>query len=145
MAAGIIQTSQITGYPNLPLGIIDAVKAALVTAGFSPSIAISPSGISVSDITTALNAFNSYTGSASELQFWKNKQQAALDALFDANFDLSKFIRGGTITTITATNVGTFLATITNNYRTLRTNIAAATTVALVQAININSGWPSNP
>ncbi len=145
MAAGIILTSQITGYPNLPLGIMDAVKSALLAAGFSPNIAVSPNGISVSDVTTALNAFNSYSGSASELQFWKTKQQAALDAVFDANFDLAKFIRGGTITTITATNIGTFLATITNNYRTLRANIAAAASVAAVQAININSGWPSNP
>jgi hypothetical protein len=75
----------------------------------------------------------------------RTQKQTALDALFDANFDLAKFIRGGTATTITAANVGTFLATITNNYRSLRAQIAAASTLATLNAININSGWPSNP
>jgi hypothetical protein len=75
----------------------------------------------------------------------KALKQAALDDQFDSKFDLTKFIRGGTATTITATNVGNFLAQITNNYRTLRAQIAAASTVAIVQAIDITAGWPANP
>jgi len=145
MAAGTILTSQITGYPNLPQGVFPAVQAALVAAGFSGSVSVAPDGIHVSDVATALNAFNSYSGSAAELQYWQTAQQAALDTLFNANFDLAKFIRAGTATNVVAAGVGTFLATITNNYRSLRAQIAAATSVAQVQAININSGWPSNP
>jgi hypothetical protein len=71
--------------------------------------------------------------------------QATLDALFTANFDLAAFIRGGSAVGITATQVGTFLATIANNYRGLRASIAAASTVAAVQAINVAGGWPGNP
>jgi len=78
----------------------------------------------------------------SEGQAWL---QAQLDDLLDNHFDLPKFIRAGTSTTVTATNVGTFLATIVDNYRTLRAQIAAATSFAQLNAININSGWPSNP
>ena len=71
--------------------------------------------------------------------------QANLDTFFDLNFDLKAFIRAGQNTAVTAAGVGNFLATITNNYRSLRAQINAATTVVQVQAININSGWPSNP
>jgi hypothetical protein len=79
------------------------------------------------------------------LAWWQANWQSQLDALLDNNFDLRAFIRAGTSTTVTATNIGTFLATINNNYRTLRAQIVAASTAAAVQAININSGWPSNP
>lgn len=78
----------------------------------------------------------------SEGQAWLQFQ---LDTLLDNNFDLKAFIRAGTSTTVTGTNVGTFLATICNNYRSLRAQIAAATTFTQLNAININSGWPSNP
>jgi hypothetical protein len=71
--------------------------------------------------------------------------QAQLDSAFNAKFDLAAFIRAGTVTTVTAAGVGTFLATITNNYRTLRAAIAAAPTIAALTAININAGWPANP
>ena len=74
--------------------------------------------------------------------------QAALDAMFDAmfdtNFSLPGFIRGGMATGITAPQVGTFLATIMNNYRILRASISGATTVAQLQAVNIQAGWPAN-
>src|SRR5579859_7126010 len=52
-----------------------------------------------------------------EGQAW---MQVQLDLLLDNNFDLKQFIRAGQLTTVTATNVGTFLATICDNYRTLR-------------------------
>lgn len=79
------------------------------------------------------------------IAFLRAQKQGALDAFFDANFDLKAFIRAGSAATVTAANVGTFLATITNNYRALRASIAAAADAATVNAININSGWPSNP
>lgn len=79
------------------------------------------------------------------LVYVKVAKQAALDAFLNANFDLLSFIRNGTSTLVTGVGVGTFLATITDNYRTIRANIAAAGTVNAVNAININSGWPNNP
>jgi hypothetical protein len=86
-----------------------------------------------------------YANSATQLQWNKAQLQTSLDALLDKNFDLKAFIRAGTSSAITAANVGTFLAQITNNYRSLRTQIAAATTMTQLQAININAGWPGNP
>lgn len=75
----------------------------------------------------------------------KAAAQVALDTLFSANFDIAGFIRGGAATGITGAGIGNFLATITNNYRTLRASIAAAPNVAALNAINIYSGWPANP
>lgn len=125
-------------------GALDAALAALVAGGFPAVLHVSPAGIVCSDAATVTSTLNSYTGSASQLAYAKQVKQAALDTLFNANFDLAKFIRGGTATGITAANVGTFLAQITNNYRTLRASIAAAADVATVNAISLN-GWPSNP
>jgi hypothetical protein len=75
----------------------------------------------------------------------KALKQAALDELFDTRFDLSAFIREGTATNVTSNNVGSFLSTITNNYRTKRAQIASAADAAALDAINILSGWPNNP
>jgi hypothetical protein len=72
-------------------------------------------------------------------------KQQALDSLFDARFDLTAFIREGTATNVTANNVGSFLAAITNNYRTLRAQIAAAASISVLNAIDITAGWPNNP
>ncbi len=79
------------------------------------------------------------------LTWWKSSRQGDLDTLLDANFDLKAFIRAGMATNVTAAGVGTFLATICNNYRSLRAQISAAVTIADIQSININSGWPANP
>jgi len=98
-------------------------------------------GTTADQIATAYTTFQQ----SWPLAFFQAQYQAKLDAFFDANFDLKAFIRAGSSTTVTGTNVGNFLATITNNYRTLRAQITAATTVAQVQAVNINSGWPANP
>lgn len=141
--AGVISNSSI---PNpVPDGLLAACENALTAAGFSPLISFAPDGVHVSDVATVNSVLASYVGSASQLAFNKAQKQATLDALFDANFDLAKFIRGGTSTGITAANVGTFLATITNNYRSLRAQISAASTLATLNATNVNSGWPSNP
>jgi hypothetical protein len=80
-----------------------------------------------------------------ELATHKATKQAALDTLFSANFDLASFIRSGTNAAVTAAQVGTFLATITNNYRTLKASIANAATAAAADAIVVTGGWPANP
>lgn len=79
------------------------------------------------------------------LAYWQAQKQAQLDAFYAANINLDAFIRGGTVTGVTATQVGTFLAQIVNNYRTLRASIAAAASISAVNAVNVQSGWPSNP
>ena len=126
-------------YAEFGLGLHQAVVAAghwLAEIG----------GVWTADNPIAVQAIiNGYAGSAAQLTFAKADKQALLDDQFDQHFDLAKFIRGGTATTVTAAQVGTFLATITNNYRTLRASITAASTVAAVAAVNIASGWPSNP
>lgn len=91
-----------------------------------------------------------YDGSAffavsTSLPDLKAARQADLDGLLDANFDFKAFIRAGTATSVTAANVGTFLAQICNNYRTLRAAIASAADAGALAAINLNSGWPANP
>lgn len=75
----------------------------------------------------------------------KAEKQAALDKFFDEHFELARFIREGTATNVTGTQVGTFLANVTNRYRTLRASIAAAADQGALDAINIATGWPSNP
>ena len=143
MPAGTIPYS---AFPSpIPAGLFEAVETALSAAGFVPRCDRAPDGLHVSDMGTATTALSNYAGSAAQLAFVKTQKQTALDAVFDANFDLSKFIRGGASTNITAANVGTFLATITNNYRSLRASISGAANVSAVNAININSGWPANP
>lgn len=142
---GIIAYANIPGWPAPPGGLFLACETALAAAGFGTFVTRAPDGLHVSDVPTVTATIASYSGSATELAYHKAQKQAALDAEFDANFDLADFIRGGTATNVTAANVGTFLATIINNYRTLRASIANATNVAAVDAINIASGWPNNP
>lgn len=124
---------------NALLGLVPTLEAAgiIVTNG--------PNGWQVSDLAAAEAIVAGFANGAAELAYHKFQKQQALDDAFDQHFDLAKFIRGGTATNVTAVNVGTFLATITNNYRTLRTNISGAANVAAVDAINILSGWPANP
>lgn len=139
MSPGIIPYNSIPNWPSPPAGLFEACESAGISASRASD------GVHVSNLTGAQNIISAYSGGATELSWNKTKKQVALDVLFDANFDLKAFIRAGSATNITATNIGTFLATITNNYRSLRASIAAAANVAAVNAININAGWPSNP
>lgn len=79
------------------------------------------------------------------LWYAKMKKQSELDAYMDAHFDLVAFIRGGTVTNVTGAQSSAFLASTTNNYRTLRAAATAAANIAAVNAVNVASGWPANP
>jgi hypothetical protein len=138
-SGGVIAVTNIPGWPTPTAGVMETLAALLLVSE------IRPDGLHVSDTALASSTLSTYGGSASELSWNKTQKQAALDAFFDANFDLKAFIRAGSATNVTGAGVGTFLATITNNYRSLRASIAAAANVAAVNAINISSGWPSNP
>jgi hypothetical protein len=144
MPAGLLSITTVPGWPTPIAGWRETLDMALVAANMARA-AHRPDGLYVGDLTFAQGFLNSYAGSVVELQWNQTRVQKALDALLDSNFDLKAFIRAGTSSAVTAANVGNFLAQITNNYRSLRTQIAAATTLAQLQAININAGWPSNP
>jgi len=130
--------SQITA-----LGLTDTLYAAGIHFEVDPAGAVHFATSAMESAATSL--ISGYSGSAAELSWHKARKLAALDAVFDAAFDLAAFIRGGTATGLTSGQVGTFLAQIANNYRTLRAAIAGAATVAVVEAVNIAAGWPSNP
>ena len=79
------------------------------------------------------------------LAYWKTQRQADNFAFLSTFFNFVNFIDGGTLTTLTGTQVGTFIASCANNYRTKKAAIAAATTSAQVLAIDVTTGYPSNP
>lgn len=79
------------------------------------------------------------------LSIQQDIRQAELDKLLRNNADMVTLIQGGNSTTTTATTVATYLSNGTNNYRSLRAQIANAATPEAVRAVNINGGWPPNP
>lgn len=105
------------------------------------STQLQPKGQTQAQLDAAYTAFQN----ALPLAYLKLQKQATLDVLFNTSFDLSDFIRAGSATGVTAANIGTFLATITANYRTLRASITSAQDVATLNAINLLGGWPNNP
>jgi hypothetical protein len=146
MAAATPGTIPYSSIPSpVPIGLIGACQAAEAAAGFSSMLSMAPDGWEVADVPTVMATIASYVGSPAELAFHKTAKQTALDATFDTTFDLAKFIRGGTLTTVTAANVGSFLAQITNNYRGLRSSISNSSATAVTDAINVTAGWPANP
>lgn len=128
-----------------PAGLFETIEAAGHSAAIEWNAARTGVVWQCDDAAAVQAIVVGYSGSAAELAWWKSKMQAALDDLLDDNFDLKAFIRAGASISVTAAGIGNFLATINNNYRTLRASIAAASTVAAVQAVNINAGWPANP
>lgn len=110
----------------------------------APVAPFAPTGVDT--VILALTGIESVGDSmANNLAYAQFVKQTALDAFLDTNFDFKAFIRAGTTATLTGAQVGTFIATIANNYRSIRASITSAATVGAVNAININSGWPSNP
>lgn len=144
MAAGHVPSASIPGWPNPAVGVYDCLEAALFQAGFS-GCSMMPEGLWAGDVAFADNFLSTYVGSTTELEWHRTQLQAQLDTNLNNNFNLIAFIRAGTISTLTGTNVANFLANSSNNYRKLRDQISSATTIAQLQAVNINAGWPSNP
>jgi hypothetical protein len=79
------------------------------------------------------------------LWYVRMRKQEDLDEYLDTNFDFTAFIRAGTVTTTTGTQVAAFIAANNNRYRVLRASIAAASTIAAINAIVVTTGWPANP
>jgi hypothetical protein len=145
MPPGIIPTSSIPGWPNPPAGLIPACQTSLDNAGIKGQLFINPAGLRTPDISNTQNVLSTYTGSSTELTYAKDTRKKALFDLTDGQYDLRALADGNTAPTLTSTNVGQYLASVGNNYRTLKANINAAANVAAVNAININSGWPTYP
>jgi hypothetical protein len=143
MAAGIISPTLLPGWPFPLAGSREQLDETLKANGFALSI-LSPDGLFVGDVTTATNFLPAYPGSASELSFNRTAKKDELDAYFRTYFDLTNFIMQGTVQ-VSATNVGNFIAQITNNYRSLKSQIASAANMTALNAIDITKGWPNNP
>lgn len=79
------------------------------------------------------------------LAWWQATQLANAYNYMNNFVNWPQFFDGGTLTTITAANVGNFLASAINNYRTIKKNIQNATTSAQVIVIDVTAGYPSNP
>lgn len=79
------------------------------------------------------------------LPWCQTYQLAALLAYLQNYLNLANFVDGGSSTGVTGTNVGSFLASLTNNYRTKKQAIQNASTSAQVWAVDFTTGWPANP
>jgi hypothetical protein len=100
-----------------------------------------PAGLTNLQIDAAYNTFQQTW----PLAYWQGVWQANNYAFLNQFFNFINFIDGGTLTTLTGTQVGTFIASCANNYRAKKAAIAAATTVAQVFAIDVTAGYPTNP
>lgn len=78
------------------------------------------------------------------LPYLKAKKAAILQANADDRIDLFKLIDSGSAQ-ITNAQFTTFMVAMTNRYRSLKAQIAAAADQAALNAIDISSGWPGNP
>ena len=132
----------------IPAGFSNAVLAQGVGLFIQPDgwlVVDAPGSADGSGVTIVNSLAQTYPNSAQHLSFVKNLKQAELDAFAGSHFGLINFVVDGTITNTTGTQVGNFLSSGTNNYRTIRNNISNAPDVATVNAINVKNGWPANP
>lgn len=114
----------------------------LFTSDADPSVTqLQTAGQTQAAIDTAYAAFKATW----PIAWLRAEKQADFDSYFDASFDIKAYIRAGTVTTVTGTQAGNFLAAITDNYRTLRASIASAANASTLNAINYTTGWPANP
>lgn len=79
------------------------------------------------------------------LAWWKAAKLAEHLAYLQSFLNLANFVDAGTLTTVTGTQFSNFMASLTDNYRTKKASIIAATTSAQVIAIDVTSGYPANP
>jgi hypothetical protein len=145
MTAGNIPTSSIPGWPNPPQGLMPACQTSLNNAGINGALFIGPQGLHTPDLANTNAVLSTYTGSATELTFTKDTRKKALYDLVDNYYDLRALADGNTTTNLSANTVGTYLANVGNNYRTKKAAINNAATVAAVNAVDINTGWPAYP
>jgi hypothetical protein len=137
MTPGIIPLTSIPGWPTPLAGIMQQLPVAAF---------LSPNGLNVADVTTAENYLSTYAGSTAQLSWNQQQHQAQLNALLEHKLDLVAFICAEANSSMDATNVATtLLATVADNYRSLRAQISAATSLGQLQAINIYQGWPRSP
>ena len=145
MPAGNIPTSSIPGWPNPSAGLMPACQTSLDNAKINGALFIGPQGLHTPDLANTNAVLSTYSGSATELTYAKDAKKKLLFDLCDTQYDLRALADSGTTASLTSTNVGTYLANVGNNYRTLKGQINAAANVAAVNAININAGWPAYP
>jgi len=145
MAAGNIPVSSIPNWPNPPEGLMPACQKSLDDAKINGALFISPQGLHTPDVANTTAVLNSYVGGATELTYAKDTRKKALFDLVDGYYDLRALADGNTTTNLTANTVGSYLAVVGNNYRAKKADINAAATVAAVNAVDINTGWPPYP
>lgn len=104
------------------------------------------------DLAPGETAYVAVTGAESPgdnlltvLWYAKLKKQAALDARWATVSDYDNTVKSGTNTSFTDAQYLALMAGNPRNYRTKRTAISAAATVAAVNAVDVTAGWPSNP
>lgn len=68
-----------------------------------------------------------------------------LEEAFDARTSLFAIADAGTLQTVTAAQFGNFCASAINTYRAKKAAIQAATSAAELNAVDLSTGWPSNP
>jgi len=145
MPAGNIPVSSIPGWPTPPEGYMAACQTSLDNAGIKGNLFLSPQGLHTPDVANTTAVLNGYVGSSAELTYAKDTRKRSLYDLVDNYYDLRALADGNTTTNLSANTVGTYLANVGNNYRTKKAAINAAATVAAVNAVNINTGWPAYP
>jgi hypothetical protein len=130
----------ITNPPSPPPA---GLKEAIEHAGHAVSHA--PEGWLVDDAAAVQAIISAYSGSATELGYWQRRRQAELVIEYERRTDPLVIADGATDTSVTAATLGGYQAACVNNYRSLKAQIAAATTASGLQAINPLSGWPAFP
>lgn len=145
MTAGNIPTTSIPGWPNPPAGLIPACQTSLDTAGIRGALFMGQQGLHTPDLANTNAVLSTYVGSSTELTYAKDVKKKLLFDLVDSRYDLRALADGNTTTNMSGNSVGTYLASVGNNYRGKKNAINAAATVAAVNAIDINAGWPAYP
>jgi hypothetical protein len=89
-------------------------------------------------------AVSAWIASYDPLPRAKRKKIERLRDFAEPRISLFEMIDAGTVTITNAQFTG-YLVAVVNNYRTLKAEINAATTVQDVEAVSLASGWPANP
>lgn len=125
----------ITNYIEKGIGLHEAIRAAGHQLWRENGSWFASNAVAVQAI---INSFD-------ELAYRKTKKIERLDAAADERISIIALIRAGAVTNVTGTQHAAFMAAATNNYRTIRAAINAATSIAEVEAVSLTSGWPANP